>query len=108
RLGHRNVRLGRRRRLETALVHVADDTDDRAVAVESDGLADRVLARKELLCRRLIDDEHLRRAIAVGLREEPAANQRNAERLVIVRRHADVPDALACRTVYPSRNGEAR
>ena len=50
-----------------------------------DALPDRVAPQFEFLCKRLVDDRHLRRFYAVRSRELTAGEQGNAKRSEIIR-----------------------
>src|SRR5690606_35605026 len=107
-LRDRHICLGARLGLETALIHVADDADDGAVAVDADLASDGTLAREILPRGRLVDDDDLRRALTIGGLEQAAFAQGNADGCVIVGRHAADADARIRALERAAGNRDAR
>ena len=94
-LAERHVVDRVRRQRNRRLTRVADDADDlthrRALVVRAgrpglDALAERRLSRKELVGKRLVDDQHARVAMVVEVGEVPSSQQRRANRREISRR----------------------
>ena len=86
----RHVRLRIRVGVQPLMPDVADHADDLHPPrwrAEADPLTDRIARRPEAPRCRLVDDDHGRRRLAVGVRERPAALKRNAHRAEVVGRH---------------------
>ena len=93
-LGLRNVHNALAVVGEPGLGHVADDADDlprRFLELRTEALADHhdlaqgVLLRPVLLRHGLVDHHHQRRAARIALREDAAAQQRDLQRVEVVR-----------------------
>ena len=88
------IRIARRILGQAAVLHLADDADDREPRVggrqpaEFDPLADRILPGPEALHETVADDDGGRRRDRFGVGKRAAGQQRNAQRAEEFRRHA--------------------